>query len=86
MTTINRDYVREVFRERVLEALDSAARQVFPHTRKTSRNDIGANDSDLPALFRAIDAQLDRLCERYDLVLVDYATEGAPDPRQASVP
>src|SRR5690606_38936692 len=31
----------------------------------------GAIDADLPALFKALDAQLERLCERYDVELVD---------------
>lgn len=51
----------ELFRAKVLEAMDEAAREIFD----PSRNDAGASDADLPHLFSTLDAQVDRLAKRY---------------------
>jgi hypothetical protein len=67
-TTANRERVQEAFRGHVLAALDAAARETF----NPPRNDAGASDADLPRLFKALDEQIAALCERYDVVLVDY--------------
>ena len=70
-TILNRDDTREVFRLAVLEALDQAARLTFD----PARNDAGATDADLPRLFKAIDAQVEVLAERYQTILVDPPIE-----------
>jgi hypothetical protein len=62
---INRDDVREAFRLRLLEALDSAAQSL------TGEPDCGWTDSDLPHLFRALDAQIERWAERKDVALLE---------------
>ena len=54
-----------VFRQAVLEAMDSAAREIFRYAKAAARNDVGAQDRDLPKIFPFIDAQLDRLIVRY---------------------
>ena len=64
--TLDRESTIETFRQMVLEALDRAAHETF----KPSRNDAGATDADLPRLFKAIDAQVEALADRYDVVLI----------------
>ena len=66
--TINRERVQEEFRAAVLSALDTAARATF----NPPRNDAGASDADLPRLFKAIDAQIEALADRYDFALVTW--------------
>ena len=56
---------QDVFRQAVLEAMDSAARDIFRDVKAAARNDVGAQDRDLPKIFPTIDAQLDRLIVRY---------------------
>lgn len=56
------DHVREAFRLAVLTALDAMASRAL---RVTGVHSPGASDDDLPGLFRAIDAQADRLAVRY---------------------
>lgn len=58
-----KDDAREAFRNIVLKAMDEAARDIFGE--RINRNDAGATDGDLPHIFPALDAQLDRLAERY---------------------
>ncbi len=70
-TTTDRDYALEVFRNRVLSALDEAAREIF----NPPRNDAGATDADLPRLFKAIDAQVEALADRYRVVLTSYSPD-----------
>lgn len=62
-----RDEVRETFRTAVLSALDGAAREVFAAAGTAP----GATDGDLPALFRIIDAHVEKLAERHGAVLAD---------------
>lgn len=64
---MNRDYVRDVFREAVLKGLDLATRQTFD----PPQTNAGATDADLPRLFKAIDAQVDRLADRFGVILTD---------------
>lgn len=63
------DYAQECFRNAVLEAMDKAAREIFGDA--VNRNDCGATDADLPEIFPAVDAQLMRLCIRFDHPLYD---------------
>ena len=72
MATMNREKVRDTFRNAILRALDEASQEVFEGFTKLPKRTQGATDGDLPELFRGIDAQIDRLCNRYDVVLVDY--------------
>lgn len=72
---MNRDTTREKFRQAILAALDDVAQDVFGELPLCGSHSQGAIDADLPELFRGIDAQLDRLCERYNVVLVDYDPE-----------
>ena len=59
---------RDVFREKVLAALDAAARETFD----PPRNDAGATDGDLPRLFKAIDKQIEILADRYNITLEGF--------------
>lgn len=61
---------REIFRNHVLEAMDTAAREIFGDMIK--RNDAGATDADLPKIFPCLDAQLERLSERYHYPFFDF--------------
>lgn len=57
------DKAREIWREEILAAMDKAARRIYG--RKITRNDCGAIDADLPELFKALDAQLDKVDSRF---------------------
>lgn len=74
MVTLDRETIIETFRLCVLAALDTAANETFGAAGLVHRNDSGATDADLPRLFKAIDAQVDVLAERYGAVLVKPAT------------
>lgn len=65
-SVVNQEDAREVFRRKVLSALDEAAKEVF----NPPRNDAGATDADLPRLFKAIDAQVECLADRYGIRLI----------------
>jgi hypothetical protein len=67
MTIFDREQVTDIFRQRVLEALDEAARETFD----PPGNRAGATDADLPRLFTAIDAQIDVLAERFGDILIE---------------
>jgi len=71
MVTLDRDPIRDTFRQRVLEALDAAANETFGQLGLVHRNDSGATDADLPRLFKALDEQVDVLAERYGVCLAD---------------
>jgi hypothetical protein len=61
MTKTNDDLsIRELFRDRLLEALDAATEEAFG----VSGNG-GATDNDLPRLFAALDVQIDLLIKRH---------------------
>ena len=64
--TYDKDLATEIFRNAVLEAMDTAAAEIFGHHAK-----LGATDGDLPRLFKAIDAQLDVLSERFGHALYE---------------
>ena len=57
----DRDATIEAFRQGVLEKLDDLSREFF-------NEKLGAIDTDLPHIFPAIDAQVDRLAKRYGIV------------------
>lgn len=61
----DREAVREAMRLAVLDALDKTARYYFRHGDDLQP---GADDSDLPELFRVIDAQTERLFNRYEVL------------------
>lgn len=86
MTVLNRNNTREAFRQAVLAAMDDAAQSLFGHLPACGSHSQGATDTDLPELFKGIDAQLDRLCERYEVVLVDFDPEAyaAANPIRAA--
>ena len=69
---------QDVFRQAVLEAMDSAARDIFRDVKAAARNDVGAQDRDLPKIFPTIDAQLDRMIAR-DKEAKRLALEWKPD-------
>lgn len=64
MTTQDKTLAIETFRLAVLAALDEASIEVFGHN-------LGATDADLPKLFPAIDAQVQRLADRLDHTLFE---------------
>jgi hypothetical protein len=64
--------VQEAFRLAILKALDETAAEIFEGFKSLPKRAQGATDAELPELFRAIDAQTNRLCGRYGVVLVDY--------------
>ena len=64
MVTLNKDKAEEIFRRLVLEAMDAAAYEIFKeHITFTPS---GATDADLPAIFKLLDQQLERLAARFD--------------------
>lgn len=70
--SLDKDTVQDKFRVAVLAALDETARDVFGKLGfAVVGNGPGAADADLPELFRDIDRHVERLCARYDIVLVD---------------
>ena len=58
---------QEIFRQRVLAAMDKAAWEILG--RSITRNDCGSTDEDLPRLFPAIDEQLDVISKRFNHAL-----------------
>ena len=66
-----REMVHEVFRLKVLTALDAATWECFGP--KITQNTCGATDADLPRLFKAIDGQADAVAERFGIELTDTA-------------
>lgn len=67
--SMDKETVTDTFRDCVLAGLDEAARRCFADF-KLNRSP-GATDADLPALFSAVDEQIERVCARLDIVLVD---------------
>lgn len=65
--TSDLETAQEIFRDHVLTAMDNAAREIFGPAVK--RNDAGATDDDLPRLFKALDAQLNYLADRFGVIL-----------------
>ena len=59
------DDIRDTFRAQLLVALDKAARKTI------GAKCYGANDQDLPRLFRALDEQIRVLANRYNVNLAD---------------
>ena len=57
----DRDATIEAFRQGMLEKLDDLSREFF-------NEKLGAMDKDLPFIFPAIDAQVDRLAKRYGII------------------
>ena len=68
---VNRSSTDEIFRAHILEALDRAAIEAFPLIPSSYRGMEGSGDDDLPELFKALDAHVQRLCKKYDIVRVD---------------
>ena len=62
------EQVRDSFRAALLAALDKAAKQY------TGEAKSGWVDSDLPELFRALDSQIERVAERYEIALLEEVT------------
>jgi hypothetical protein len=56
----NQDDAQDTFRRAVLAAMDDAAREIF------GGQVLGATDADLPHFFPALDAQLERLSQRFE--------------------
>ena len=69
---MNREAARETFRAHILAAMDEVGAAMFGELPTCGAHSQGATDADLPELFKGLDAQLDRLCERYNVALVDY--------------
>jgi len=77
MIIIRDDDIIAEFRNRVLLALDQAARDTF---RDLYHFDMpigqeGAIDADLPELFKAIDAQVARVAKRLGVILEKEETK-----------
>lgn len=60
--THDRETAQEIFRARVLAAMDTAATEIFG---PQPTNCPGATDADLPSVFPTLDKHLDRLAARY---------------------
>jgi len=58
------DATVEAFRDAVLKALDKTAQDLF-------NEKLGADDVDLPRLFRAVDEHVRILAARYHITLVE---------------
>ncbi len=67
---INKDDAQEIFRGKVLEAMDQAAREIFLLTPKESKI-AGATDGDLPRIFPILDAQLEGIAHRFHHVILE---------------
>jgi hypothetical protein len=65
---INIDEATEKFRDKVLEAMDEAAKEIFAPLTNHQKGGIGATDEDLPRLFRMLDTQLEILVKRYGCI------------------
>lgn len=72
MTLMNRDETLSAFRNHILQELDEIGDAVFGHLPLCGAHSQGAIDADLPELFKGIDSQIERLCQRYGVTLVDY--------------
>ena len=72
MPTFNRGKAIEKFRNAVLIALDEAAADAF---ELYGIRAPGADETDLPMLFRVIDTHVERVAKRYDIILTDKAVE-----------
>jgi hypothetical protein len=70
---MDKEAVRTTFYEKVLEGLDEAAHRCFADFKLS--DSPGATDADLPALFAAINEQIERICARLDVVLIDDLSE-----------
>lgn len=62
---MKRELLRTAFYDNVVRALDKTAGTFFGDAA------MGADDSDLPRLFRAIDVQIETLAKRYNATLED---------------
>lgn len=67
---IDRDEAIEVFRLKVLDALDIAAVEVFGEPAENAKRGKGATDGDLPRIFPAVDRQVEVLAERFGVEMV----------------
>lgn len=77
MQVIEQTRLTEAFREAILKALDDTAAELF-RGAPTMGRDPGATDSDLPALFAAIDSHALKLAERYGVQVDDGEEEPGP--------
>lgn len=65
--THDKDYAQRAFRVGVLAAMDESARSIFGGAIPAAyENREGSTDADLPEIFQLVDAQLERLSERYN--------------------
>jgi hypothetical protein len=55
---------KEIWRSAILAAMDVAAQEIFGSHHKGGLPRFGAIDADLPELFKAIDAQFERVQSR----------------------
>jgi hypothetical protein len=65
---IKRQDVRDIFRDKLLDALDEASDAAFGMVVPVHRA-RGWTDADLPELFKTIDAQVERLAARFAIKL-----------------
>ena len=73
--SLNRIRLRDSARDAVLAALDTWAKESGLPLPKDQE---GATDADLPALFAAIDAQVDRVIDRSGMLVPDKPDAAAP--------
>lgn len=69
---LNFDVAQSKFRDAVLDALDEAAADVFSeYIPPWQATQAGADDGDLPELFKTIDDHLVKLAERFGVMWRD---------------
>ena len=64
----DKEDAQRIIRQKVLNALDSAATEIFGAVGFNDRH--GWKDEDLPALFKALDTHLDILAARFNSRLI----------------
>lgn len=72
---MTKDEAQELFRTKVLEAMDEAAKEVFGD--KAPKGKEGSLDEDLPHIFACVDKQFERLSSR--IVMAFYTEEELSD-------
>jgi len=71
ITPDKRDQLRDQLRGAILDTLDFWAMANFPDADLVKRDRTpGAKDADLPELFKTVDAQFDRLLDRFGVLVV----------------
>lgn len=68
---IDIEKANDLFRRHLLAAMDEAAMTIFGELVTVPKGKAGADDGDLPELFKCFDGHLKRLADRYGASLAD---------------